>query len=605
MRLLDLKISLPHWLAFATTPLATLVIGLLLWAAITALVYGLILFIVRRITRHSRTSLDDAIIRIIRKPLVVLLLGYGLLSSWNTAYGDSPATQALQRLYNGLLIVLGASVAWKALYEVVIAYLKPAVQDSDSQADDIIIPILTRIGPVIIVIAVANAVVATLGGNLSTLLASLGLLGIVLGYLFQEPLQGLFSGTYMSLDNPFHEEDLLILEDGTTCQVRKVGVRVTQLYDVKRHVLLFLPNSRLASNKIVNLIKPSVELRTVLPITLKKKDGCKTASALLLEACNGHENILGEFPRKSEAIRRRQQAYRDECDLLLALESPSISDESEVFWLRDHIARLDGELIRLQVDDALRSRSETFSRALLDIFNYLSDLEDSGDLVHRHREVEQRLEESMALFDDLIEQITVWLYMVKIIDAELTDADCEASITDFVERDLLRDGRLTLSELATCRAPGAPTRAIVQRSDLDRIRASDVESDKALDHNSFRDRATYADYRRMYSIWHRNVTHVYRRLVQIHAMQDLDASVPGEVSGRIRELERFFSDAFLLRVSHWQLPYPQLVRVGDDDLQFEITFFIDDVVREHFQRSGRVTTELLMEIERLRAIYEV
>lgn len=601
MDILGLDLKLPAWLGFAATPLGMFLVNLIAWGIIALVVYYATSLLIKYATRHTRTRIDDLIIGLIRKPLLTLLTAYGILRSWELSWGESKFSLALHRIYNGALIVAGAYVAWRILFEVIIAYLKPKVQESDSQADDIIIPILSRIGPVIIVIAVANAVVATLGGNLGTLLTGLGLLGLVLGYLFQEPLQGLFSGTYMALDNPFRQDDLLILEDGTTCQVRNIGVRVTQLYDVKRHVLLFMPNARLAASRIVNLTKPSVELRVVLNVSINKPCDPQTAVALLTEACNSHENVLGEWPQKQVAIRRRLETYRSKYQL--QVEDPSISEEAQKAWLEEHLARLEGELIRLQVEHDLRARGEAFSKELIDLVKYCSYAEDRGFSANERQEIKQRILEAMDHFDDLIEQITVWLYLVKIIECELTDADYSASIASFVQRDLLRDGRLTLRELAQCNAPGAPTELMVKRDDLKRIVSSDIEADKAVDRAQFRDRAHYMDYKRLYSIWHRNITHVYRGLEKAYHIERLHGEQEQRLDERIHAIEHHFSDTFLLRVSYWQLPSANLVDASDTALTFQLAFFVDDVVREQFHRSERVTTEVLAEIDRLRGLF--
>lgn len=302
---LGYALTLPGWLQFAGTPWGVFVANVLGWVAIAAITYGIACWLVHFFARRSATCLDEMLVTIVRTPLVGMLLTWGLLHAWQTAFGPSDTSGWLERLYPGVLIVLGARVSWRILYEIIITHLRPSLALNDKQGDTIIIPLLSRIGPVILIIAVANAVVTTLSGNLAALLASLGLLGLVLGYPFQEPLQGLFSGAYMALDNPFREDDLLILEDGSTCEVRSIGVRVTQLYDVHRHVIVFIPNSRLAANKIVNLTKPSVELRTVITVLIEQAIDYDVAAALLVEACSAHENILGDWAGKGHAAPAR------------------------------------------------------------------------------------------------------------------------------------------------------------------------------------------------------------------------------------------------------------------------------------------------------------
>jgi small-conductance mechanosensitive channel len=602
LRVLGLRIALPLGLDFATTPLVTFLVNVLAWALITVVTMVGYRLLIRRIAFLSRSRVDEILVAIVHRPLLILMAAYGLLYAWVLVYGASPATLTFQRIYNGLLIVLVAYVAWRVLFEIILASLKPTLQDADSQAGHIIIPILGRIGPVIIVIAVANAVVSTLGGNLGTLLAGLGLLGLVLGYLLQEPLQGLFSGTYMALDNPFHQDDLIVLEDGTTCQVRAVGVRVTQLYDVKHHVLLYMPNARLATNRITNLTKPSVELRTNLTLTFSKPYELQDAVTLLTEACNSHENVLGLWSHKEPAIRRRQAVYREEHARLAALPAPSPHEQAEQERLARTIARLDGELIRLQVEDALRVRNERFSIELLNLTQYCSRLEVGGLDARERAQIQARVLQLMGQFDELIEQITVWLYVVKLIECELTFADCSQSLASFLQRDLLRDGRLTLDELVTSQSPGAPTRRMVQREDLAHIRSSSIEADKAVQRAEFRDRALYMDYKRLYSIWHRNITHVYRGLERVYHIENLRDDNELDLDEQVRKIERHFSDTFLLSVSYWQLPFANLTEATDTTLKFELAFFVDDVVREQFQRSQRVTTEVLTEIDRLRNV---
>ncbi len=602
MDILGIPVTPPDWLTFAATPMGTLLINLAAWVLITLLVYWLLVALIRRLAKRTRSKLDDTLVRIVRRPLIALVLSYGVLDAWQRAVGETPFVVALERLYHGVLIVLGAYVAWRVLFEIVVTQLAPRVAESDSQADDILVPILRRIGPVIIIIAVANGVVAALGGNLSALLAGLGLLGLVLGYLLQEPMQGLFAGTYMSLDNPFHEDDLLILEDGSVCQVRNVGVRVTQLYDVRRHILIFLPNARLSGSRITNLTKPSVELRCVLPTSFAKPCNAKEAIAVLQEACDSHENILGLWSRKEPAIQRRLEVYQQEADLLTSLPALLPADEARLFWLRDHLHRLQGDLIRLPVEHRLRETSERFSHELLELGKFCQTAQASGFTLKEEQKVREHAGALMDRFDELIEQITVWLFLVKTVESELTDQAHSASIATFVERAMLEDGVLSLAELQACKVLNVPQRPIVLRKELARIRHSEQEADLALDPVSFVDHASYVDYRRLYTIWHRNITHVYRGLQLLalgeHARNDRDHSL----ADRVRQLERFFADTFLLRLSYRQLPTVNLIDATPSELKFEVAYFVDDVVREHFQRRDRVTTELLMEIERLRAL---
>ena len=147
MDVLGVHIRLSDGLHPLGTPLGVFLINLIAWVLIALAVYQVSLYLIRYGTRRIPTRIDDLVIGIVRGPLLVLLVALGFVRSWERAFGPEGVATLFHRVYRGLLIILGAHVAWRVLYEIIIAYLKPVVQQSDSTADDIVIPVLSRIGP--------------------------------------------------------------------------------------------------------------------------------------------------------------------------------------------------------------------------------------------------------------------------------------------------------------------------------------------------------------------------------------------------------------------------------------------------------------------------
>lgn len=592
-------------MAWLGQPVLTFLFNLLAWVAIAVLVLILGRWAVARLSRRSRTLWDDILVGIVRRPVVVLIVAYGFLYSWELAFGDSPVSNTLQRLYRGVAIMVFAYVGWRILYDVIIAYLRPKVIESDSQADDIIIPILGRIGPVIIIVALANAVVATLGGNLASLLTGLGLLGLVIGYLFQEPLQGLFSGTYMVLDNPFRQEDLLLLDDGKICQVRRVGIRVTQLYDVKRHVLIYIPNAKLAATNIVNMTKPSLELRLVLPLSLDRRTNLADAIAAVEEVCNAHPNILGLWSVKKAAMARRLEALRSRRAEALSLSDSTHAAIQPGETLRRQVESLEGEMLRLETEHLLRQASESFSHELFVLMKQTAEMEDGGLTSEERAHVSARAGELLDQFDALVEQITAWLYWLKITQYELSPEGCRDCPICAVRSRLDQSYALDLDLVMACPVNKGALAPLARRESVGAIHSSETEADKSVLRAHFADRANYRDYWRLWSIWHRNIIHVYRGLLQIKNLDGVSADNEHRLDDKVAAIERHFADTFLLRVGRWQVPSANLVEATSEGIKIQLELFIDDLVREQFQREERVTTELLMEIDgRLRALAE-
>ncbi len=605
LTLLGSDLTLPDGLLWLAQPILVFLVNLVAWVAIALLVFVLGRWGVTHLSRRSRTLWDDILVGIVRKPAVLLVVAYGLLQSWELAFGDSAITNTLQRLYRGVAIMVCAYVGWRVLYDVIIAYLRPRVAESDSQADDIIIPILGRIGPVIIIVALANAVVATLGGNLASLLTGLGLLGLVIGYLFQEPLQGLFSGTYMVLDNPFRLDDLLLLDDGRICQVRRVGIRVTQLYDVKRHVLIYIPNARLAATSIVNMTKPSLELRLVLPLVVDRRTDIVQAIAAIEEVCNAHPNILGAWPVKKAAMTRRLEALRSwRADVLgLGDTDPETIELGEK--LRRQVEHIEGEMLRLETEHLLRQASEAFSHELLVLMKLTAELQDGGLVMEEREEISAKAGKLLDQFDALVKQITAWLYWLKITQYELSPEGCRHCPDCTVRSRLDHTYALDLDLVMACPTNKGALKPLVRRETLGAIHSSETEADKSVLRAHFADRANYQDYWRLWTIWHRNIAHVYRGLLRIQNMDGISVDNEHRLDDKVAALERHFADAFLLRVGRWQVPSANLVEATPAGMKIQLEIFIDDLVREQFQREERVTTELLMEIDRrLRTLAE-
>lgn len=193
-------------------------------------------------------------------------------------------------------------------------------------------------------------------------------------------------------------------------------------------------------------------------------------------------------------MRRRQDASRAACEGFEqdnALSDPVLSRRR--FVRLDQMARLNGDLIRLQVEDTLRDHSELLSQEMLLLAHQLATAEDEGRLAQvtewGRREVTSLMDHS----DELIEEITVWMYLVQMIDSELADQDCERSIATLLEQDLLDDSRLTLAELHRSQAPHAPQRPLIRRDQLDRPRSSDDEAEKNIDPLLFADHGSHED----------------------------------------------------------------------------------------------------------------
>jgi small-conductance mechanosensitive channel len=88
------------------------------------------------------------------------------------------------------------------------------------------------------------------------LLATSGVVAIILGLALQSTLSDVFSGVVLSFSRPYRPGDWISVEGGTDGRVIEMNWRATHVLTGRRD-LAILPNSTIAKSKIVNVSSPS------------------------------------------------------------------------------------------------------------------------------------------------------------------------------------------------------------------------------------------------------------------------------------------------------------------------------------------------------------
>jgi MscS family membrane protein len=146
-----------------------------------------------------------------------------------------------------------------------------------------------------------------LGANFTAIATTTGGAAIIAGLAMRDTLSNILGGLALLIDTPFRFGDLVVWE-GVVCQIKRIGLRVTTFYNTEDHAEVYIPNSLLAASKLINLTRPSPDLRVPIPVTFS--DGQKAASArdTLCDAADANPYILGDVSRKIDAMDRALKA---------------------------------------------------------------------------------------------------------------------------------------------------------------------------------------------------------------------------------------------------------------------------------------------------------
>jgi small-conductance mechanosensitive channel len=117
--------------------------------------------------------------------------------------------------------------------------------------------------------------------------------GGILGIGSRDMLENFFAGVSMQIDRPFEPSERVVLEDGSVCEVRSVGMRSTHFYNILENTDLYVPNTKLAQQTVSNLSRPDREYRRSLKVFVKEdnNDSLLWAEGLMLFAAFSVEGI--------------------------------------------------------------------------------------------------------------------------------------------------------------------------------------------------------------------------------------------------------------------------------------------------------------------------
>lgn len=103
-----------------------------------------------------------------------------------------------------------------------------------------------------------------LGVDISPLVASSAIGGLIIGLALQDTLSNLFAGFFINVDRPLKVGDFVRLESGEEGFVEEVGWRHTKVRLLTNN-LVIIPNSKLSQSILVNYSLPTTELFVIVP----------------------------------------------------------------------------------------------------------------------------------------------------------------------------------------------------------------------------------------------------------------------------------------------------------------------------------------------------
>ena len=295
------RLNLPKDTTVTPAELNALFQDLAIAAGVIFVLYIFFFFILRLWFRRLRNDLPLVSLNVSRLPSVIVAIAISL----KIAFSELDILKTYPWIQNVLSAAIALAVTfWIArLFTEVIAYaLKKFAEQSEAMWDDVLVPILETMLPVIIYLVGGLITVQSLGVDLTGLWVAIGGISFILGFALQDILANFTSGLVLLIDTPFRFGDVVELPDGSRAIIKKVGLRVTHMYIIDTHSDLYIPNGQLQAQQITNVSRPTFHYYYTLNIPIKADVNPALVIPLMESVVLSHPDTLGNIDRKLEFI---------------------------------------------------------------------------------------------------------------------------------------------------------------------------------------------------------------------------------------------------------------------------------------------------------------
>lgn len=301
--------ALPTWQGFLLVVGCSLVLAVLVQVGGDALI--------RRLTRTIPGDVDKVIFRSIHPPLYVTVVLAGVFVAVRLL---EVATDWTGLLESGLLTLL--TLMW--MYALVGMGRRVSNEATeDDRFDNQVVPIFQNVWTAVVLGGGVYLVLTYWNVDVTPLLASAGVLGIVLGLAARDTIANFFGSIALYADRTYAIGDFVVLESGERGRVEDISIRSTDIR-TRDDTVVTVPNSQLNTATIVNESTPERERRLRVSLGVAYGSDLDYVEEVLLDVAREERFVIDE-PRP----RVRYRGFGDsavELDVLCWIPSPRMRE---------------------------------------------------------------------------------------------------------------------------------------------------------------------------------------------------------------------------------------------------------------------------------------
>ena len=275
--------------------------GIVVGAAIFA--WLLLLFmqrVLQRLSRRTRSGLDDAILDAVRLPLVtVVLLVAAQISLDQLSFLPGINSDLKKSIFYVAYLLIIYWFLFKLVDELMRWYINEIAGQTETQLDEKVLPFVRRLALILLTLIAGIILLSYFNVDVSAMVTTLGITSLAFALAAQNTLSDTISGLVIITDRPFTLGDRIEIQElNTWGDVQDIGLRSTRIL-TRDNRMVIVPNSAISKRLVVNHSVPSTVFRVQTHVGIGYGTDIDRARQVMIDAVRAQDWVMQGEPVES------------------------------------------------------------------------------------------------------------------------------------------------------------------------------------------------------------------------------------------------------------------------------------------------------------------
>ncbi len=289
-----------------------------------------------KLTKRTQSTLDDFIIKEIKKPVKFIIILTGMCIGIYYIIPDLKINGfSIITLYKILAIIAFTYFFIKLLTATINWYFENKAKENKIKLDTTLVQFLRKTIIATVIVMALLMILDTVGIKVGPILAGLGIAGLAVALALQDTLGNFFASIYLTVDRPVKIGDYIELDTKHMGYVKEIGWRSTKLKTRENNVII-IPNSKLSQSIVINYHQPFTSLKVQVPIGVSYNSDLEKVEKVIIETANKLRKGLEEADKNTEPSVRFENFGDSSINLTVNIYA---KDYESQFTLKDKCIR--------------------------------------------------------------------------------------------------------------------------------------------------------------------------------------------------------------------------------------------------------------------------